>query len=98
MLRKVMTEPRNTIYKYVEPKLGKIEFVHKDVDHPNRIVLPDPVAPCWRTSVRDIKGCSAERSGPAPLDRPNAANSESSTTAMNGQRLFMICQIRCGPF
>ena len=28
----------------VEPKLGKIKFVHKDVDHPNRIVLADPVS------------------------------------------------------
>ena len=27
----------------VEPKLSKIEFVHKDVDHPNWIVLADPV-------------------------------------------------------
>ena len=32
----------------VEPKLGKIEFVHKDVDHPNRIVLADPVSQAFR--------------------------------------------------
>ena len=28
----------------VEPKLGKIEFVHKDLNYPNRIVLADPVS------------------------------------------------------
>ena len=27
----------------VEPKLGQIEFVDKDVDYANGIVLPDPV-------------------------------------------------------
>jgi hypothetical protein len=32
----------------VEPKPGKIEFVHKDVDHPNRIVLADPVSQAFR--------------------------------------------------
>jgi hypothetical protein len=32
----------------VEPKLGKIEFVHKHVDHPNRIVLADPVSQAFR--------------------------------------------------
>ena len=32
----------------VEPKLGKIEFVHKDVDHPNWIVLADPVPKAFR--------------------------------------------------
>src|ERR1700733_7231657 len=50
-------------------------------------------APCWRTSARDIKGCSAARSGSAPLERLNAANSASSTKVMNGPRqLFMIFQ------
>ena len=32
----------------VEPKLGKIEFVHKDVDHPDWIVLADPVPQAFR--------------------------------------------------
>jgi hypothetical protein len=32
----------------VEPKSGKIEFVHKDVDHPNRIVLADPISQAFR--------------------------------------------------
>jgi hypothetical protein len=32
----------------VESKFGKIEFVHKDVDHPNRIVLADPVFQAFR--------------------------------------------------
>ena len=32
----------------VEPKLSKIEFVHKDVDHPNWIVLADPVPQTFR--------------------------------------------------
>ena len=32
----------------VEPKFGKIEFVHKDVDHPDWIVLADPVPKAFR--------------------------------------------------
>src|ERR1700738_5738383 len=32
----------------VESKSGKIESVHKDVDHPNRIVLADPVFQAFR--------------------------------------------------
>ncbi len=31
-----------------EPKLGKIEFVGKDIDHPNGIVLIDPVFQAFR--------------------------------------------------
>src|SRR5829696_4324938 len=31
-----------------EPKLGKIKCVGEDVDHPNRIVLPDPVFQAFR--------------------------------------------------
>src|SRR5450631_869503 len=31
-----------------EPKLGQIEFVGKDVDYPNRIVLADPVVQAFR--------------------------------------------------
>src|SRR5262249_17913304 len=32
----------------VEPKLGKIEFIHKNIDHPNRIVHADPVSQAFR--------------------------------------------------
>ena len=32
----------------VEPKLRQIEFLDKDVDHPNRIVLADPVFQAFR--------------------------------------------------
>jgi hypothetical protein len=31
-----------------EPKSGKIEFVHKDIDYANRIVLADPVFQAFR--------------------------------------------------
>ena len=47
-------------------------------------------APCWRTSVRDLKGGSVVKSVPASLERLNVASSESSTTAMNGLRQFFM--------
>src|SRR3954447_4603286 len=34
-----------------EPKRGQIEFVDKDVDHSNRIVLADPVFQAFGNSV-----------------------------------------------
>src|SRR5207344_2825118 len=47
----------------VEPKLGQIEFVDKDVDHPNRIVLADPVFQAFRkqrvlTAIRALNEAS----------------------------------------
>jgi hypothetical protein len=43
----------------VEPKLGNIECVGKDVDHPNRIVLADPIFQTFRkqrvlTAIRPL--------------------------------------------
>jgi Flp pilus assembly protein CpaB len=43
----------------VEPKLGQIEFVDKDVDHPNRIILANPVFQAFRkqrvlTAIRPL--------------------------------------------
>ena len=32
----------------VEPKLGQIELVDKGLDHPNRIVLADPIFQAFR--------------------------------------------------
>jgi hypothetical protein len=32
----------------LEPKLRQSEFVHKDIDHPNGIVLADPVFQAFR--------------------------------------------------
>ena len=32
----------------VEPKLGQIECIDKDIDHTNRIVLADPVFQAFR--------------------------------------------------
>ena len=43
-----------------EPKLGKIEFVHKDVDHPDWIVLAESRSP--RHSPRSV---ICPRSGPS---------------------------------
>ena len=31
-----------------KPQLGQVEFLDKDVDHPNRIVLADPVFQAFR--------------------------------------------------
>src|SRR3979409_1125954 len=31
-----------------EPKLGQIQFIDKDIDHPNRIVLANPVFQAFR--------------------------------------------------
>src|SRR6185436_17161283 len=47
----------------VEPKLGQIEFVDKDVNHPNRIVLADPVFQAFRkqrvlTAIRALNEAS----------------------------------------
>ena len=32
----------------IKPQLAEIEFVHKDIDHPNGIVLVDPVLQVFR--------------------------------------------------
>jgi len=32
----------------LELKLRQIEFVHKNIDHPNRIVFDDPVSQAFR--------------------------------------------------
>jgi hypothetical protein len=34
-----------------EPKPGQIQFIDKDIDHPNRIVLANPVFQAFRNSV-----------------------------------------------
>ena len=53
-----------------KPKLGKIEGVGKDVDHPNRIVLADPVFQAFRkqrvlTAIRPLNKASHLKIGRA---------------------------------
>ena len=48
-----------------EPKLGKIEFVGKDVDHPNGIVLADPVFQAFRKQ-RALPAIRAFNEAPHP--------------------------------
>jgi hypothetical protein len=50
----------------VESKSGKIEFVHKDVDHPNRIVLADPVFQAFRKQ-RALHPIRALNEAPHPI-------------------------------
>jgi hypothetical protein len=47
--QRVVRRPAGCLRIYpVEPKLSQIEFVDKNVDHPNRIVLADPVFHAFR--------------------------------------------------
>jgi hypothetical protein len=57
----------------VEPKLGKIEFVYKDVDHPNRIVLADPVFQAFRKQ-RALPAIRALNEASHPIPRKSRGN------------------------
>ena len=56
-----------------EPKLGKIEFVDKDVDHPNGIVLADPVFQAFRKQ-RALPAIRALNEAPHPIPRKSRGN------------------------
>jgi hypothetical protein len=57
----------------VEPKLGQIELIDKDVDHPNRIVLADPVFQAFRKQ-RDLTAIRPLNEAPHPIPRKLRGN------------------------
>src|SRR5664279_5398939 len=52
-----------------EPKLSQIEFIDKDIDDPNRIVLADPVFQAFRKQ-RALPAIRALNKSLHPIPRP----------------------------
>src|ERR1700720_3093739 len=55
-----------------EPKRGQIEFLDEDVDHPNGIVLADPVFQAFRKQ-RALSAIHALNEAPHPIPPANHA-------------------------
>ena len=56
-----------------EPKLSQIEFVDKDVDHPNGIILADPVLKTFRKQ-RVLTAIRALNKALHPIPRKSRRN------------------------
>jgi hypothetical protein len=70
-----------------EPKLGQIEFVDKDIDHPNRIVLTDPVFQAFRKQ----RACTRSAPSTKRFIRSSRKSRENLTAGIKSSDAFSRC-------
>src|SRR5664279_485756 len=79
-----------------EPKLSQIEFIDKDIDDPNRIVLADPVFQAFRKQ-RALPAIRALNKSLHPIPRPTICAGIIPRESNNAVRFHTASVIRDRP-